>query len=128
MTETVARLIGVRVKYFRDLRGLTQQQLADLSGTSIATVNRIENGEQNFSFDRLVAIAEALDIQVSDCFETIDDPVLSLVVRLLNGLSMADRGDILFILGKFLEGKTDSRTVALLNRASGLRCDHEMAS
>lgn len=124
MARSAAQLIGARVRYLRELRGLTQQELSVLSQTSVATVNRIENGGQNFSFDRLSAIIQALDVQAQEFFTTIDQhdsPILALIAQAFETLSVVDRKDLFFVLGKFLEGKGDAQIASLLRQASHLR-------
>jgi UDP-N-acetylglucosamine 1-carboxyvinyltransferase len=53
--------IGNLIRDARKHRGWTQQQLADVLGTSQSAVNRIERGHQNLSLDMLARIGEALD-------------------------------------------------------------------
>ena len=45
----------------RKQRGLTQQELADVLGTSQSAVHRIESGGQNLSLEMINRIATALD-------------------------------------------------------------------
>jgi len=53
--------IGSLIRDARKHRGLTQQQLADLLGTSQSAVHRIESGGQNLSLDMINRIASALE-------------------------------------------------------------------
>jgi transcriptional regulator with XRE-family HTH domain len=48
------------IKAWREYRGLTQDQLADLLETSTASVSRIESGQQAYTQDFLEACADAL--------------------------------------------------------------------
>lgn len=57
------------IKY-RMARGLTQQQLADLVGTSYSQISRIESGRHKTSFDSLARIAHALDLKMVVGFES----------------------------------------------------------
>ncbi len=58
--EKVADIIqSIRVQ-----KGYTQQQLADLSGTTQKTVSRIENGEFSPNLDLLYAFLSALDVKL----------------------------------------------------------------
>ncbi len=62
---------GLKVQYFRKLRGMTQEAFADEIGKSWSFVAKIESPTQVFgvSMDTLFAIAEALRIPVSKLFE-----------------------------------------------------------
>ncbi len=55
--------IGLRIKSFRTKQELTQQELADLVGITVSTVQKYESGERNPSSSNLKKIAQALDVQ-----------------------------------------------------------------
>lgn len=68
------------VKYYRTLRGLTQQQLAEKASVSQPHVSRIENGDEGPPLSTYRLIAEALDVSLVDLFSTeLDRAVLILV-------------------------------------------------
>ncbi len=53
----------------RKLAGLTQKQLAELSGVNIRQIQRIENGEsniENITLKNAAALADALKIEIRD--------------------------------------------------------------
>lgn len=56
------------IKYRMD-KGLTQQELADLVGTSHSQISRIESGRHRTNVDTLVRIAHALNLKVLVGFE-----------------------------------------------------------
>lgn len=57
------KITGTRIKEIRQLRGLTQRQLAEQLGyTSERQLQQIENGETSCSTDKLVEIAQILEI------------------------------------------------------------------
>ena len=56
--------IGMRVAEERRKRGLTQQELADMTGMKQANIARIEAGRYSVRFDTLQAIAETMDMKV----------------------------------------------------------------
>ncbi|HSX67968.1 UDP-N-acetylglucosamine 1-carboxyvinyltransferase [Nocardioides sp.] len=64
MTEDYLGRIGNLIRDARKHRGLTQQQLADVLGTSQSAVNRIEKGHQNLSLEMLARIGAALDSEI----------------------------------------------------------------
>lgn len=62
---------GLKVQYYRKLRGMTQEAFAEKVGISWSHVARIEGPTRAFgvSMATLFAIAEALDVPVSKLFE-----------------------------------------------------------
>ena len=61
--------IGRRIKQFRKLRGLTQEELARLTNLSVQYIGAIERGERSASISSLNAISEALGISLKDLFK-----------------------------------------------------------
>ena len=62
---------GLKVQYYRKLRGMTQEAFAEKVGVSWSHIARIEGPTRAFgvSMATLFAIAEALDVPVSKLFE-----------------------------------------------------------
>lgn len=62
---------GTAIKRLRQLRGLTQKQLADTVGISQAYISKIEKGASHFRIhlDVIWGIAQALDVSLSTLFE-----------------------------------------------------------
>lgn len=56
---------GEAIRRFRKLRGLTQQQLADLAGCSIMYVSMLERGKETAELGKALKILDALDVEVS---------------------------------------------------------------
>ena len=52
---------------------LSQQELADRMGTTVAVISRLERGSQNFSPATLQRLAQALDTRLVYAFEPVDD-------------------------------------------------------
>ena len=63
-------LAWLLIKYRMD-KGLSQQELADLVGTSNSQISRIESGRHRTNFDTLLRIARALDVKVIVGFESV---------------------------------------------------------
>ncbi len=61
MVDLLPSSIGSLIRDARKQRGLTQQELADVLGTSQSAVHRIESGGQNLSLEMINRIATALD-------------------------------------------------------------------
>ena len=62
---------GLKVQYYRKLRGLTQEAFADKIGKSWSFVAKIESPTRAFgvSMETLFKIAEVLEVPVSKLFE-----------------------------------------------------------
>ena len=62
---------GLKVQYYRKLRGLTQEAFADQVGISWSYLAKIESPTRAFgvSMEKLFAIAETLDVPVAKLFE-----------------------------------------------------------
>ena len=62
---------GLKVQYYRKLRGLTQEAFADKIGKSWSFVAKVESPTRAFgvSMETLFKIAEALEVPVSKLFE-----------------------------------------------------------
>ena len=54
------RQIGLKIAYYRKLRGLTQEQLAEKVGISSSFMGHIERGTRIASIDTLVSICNVL--------------------------------------------------------------------
>ena len=62
---------GLKVLYYRKLRGLTQEAFADEIGKSWSFVAKVESPTRPFgvSMDTMFRIAEVLEVPVSKLFE-----------------------------------------------------------
>lgn len=58
--------LGLKISYYRKLRGLTQEQLAEQLGLTPAFIGHVEapNIQKAISMDTLFDIAETLDVPV----------------------------------------------------------------
>ncbi|NLC72531.1 MAG: helix-turn-helix transcriptional regulator [Ruminococcaceae bacterium] len=67
------RVLGLKIAYYRKLRGLTQEQLAEAIGRSVSFVSQIEANNaacvKGVSLDTLFIISDKLSIPVSKLFE-----------------------------------------------------------
>lgn len=69
MGLTLAQRIGLRIKAFRNERGLTQEQLADLIGRTVESVSNIERGHTLPRLQTLEKIGRRLDAPLADFFD-----------------------------------------------------------
>lgn len=63
--------IGLKVAYYRKLKSLTQEELAEMMGCGVSFIGQIEapNIYKSMSLDTLFRIAEALDVPVYKFFK-----------------------------------------------------------
>lgn len=73
----IFKQFGKRIKYYRNMRGLSQEELAEHSGLHRTYVGAVERGERNISLANIYKIANALDIKVEALFQTFDKDSLN---------------------------------------------------
>ena len=56
--------LGNNIRNYREMRGFTQEKLAELSNISDKHLSKIERGKINIKIDTLVNIAAALSVSV----------------------------------------------------------------
>lgn len=61
-TKPYKNTVGDNISLVRQERGLTQEELALMSGLSQGYINQLESGKRKFTQKTLTAIAEALDL------------------------------------------------------------------
>lgn len=63
----VLRKVGQRIKTERKMQNLSQQELAEKVGyADKGLISRIESGSLNLSMDKLIKIADALNVDVTE--------------------------------------------------------------
>ena len=63
------KLIGLKIRQFRTLRGITQEQLAEASDSTGSYIGKLERGEVNVQIKTLEKIAEAMGTNVFAFFD-----------------------------------------------------------
>jgi len=76
MAIDTPQLLGETIREIRNQRGLTQQQLADLSRMERTYIVALENGRKNPSGRTLVLIAGALGILPGELFRRFTKKVM----------------------------------------------------
>ena len=66
--------IGAKIVYYRKIRNLTQEELAEKVGITPQYLSRIENGgySKNVSLSTLMKIAGVLDVTMSQVMEGVE--------------------------------------------------------
>lgn len=70
MQNNIKQILGKRVKELRDNLKLSQEALADKAELDRTFINHVENGRRNISIDNIQKIVHALDVSISDFFNT----------------------------------------------------------
>ena len=65
--------LGKRLKYYRTLKGYSQEELASFSSIGIRTIQRIEKDEVQPHLQTIKLLAESLEIGIDD-LKIIDNP------------------------------------------------------
>lgn len=63
------RLLGERLKHLRVVKGLTQEELADIAGVHRTYIGMVERGEKNITFLSARRIAVSLDVSLAEIFD-----------------------------------------------------------
>lgn len=66
MTDKALKRIGSKLQAARKLKGLTQEQVADKVGITRSYYAQVERGERNPTTTVIMAIIDALGVDVSD--------------------------------------------------------------
>lgn len=62
----MAELLNNNIKHLRQLKGMSQQSLADKVGIDRSTISRIENNEIETTIDNAIKISEVFDIPIGE--------------------------------------------------------------
>lgn len=66
--DNIEILLGRRIRSLRNLKGWTQQELGNRSDVNYKFLGEIERGQQNPSFNILVKVANALEVDLQELF------------------------------------------------------------
>jgi len=81
--ETILATFAQKLRSLRQLNGLTLDELGRLTGVSISTISKIENGRQRPSFETVLRIARALKINFVQMLEPIQAAPANLARRVI---------------------------------------------
>ena len=88
--QELAIYIGLKIKEFRDQRGLTQKELADLIEMGNTTIANYEKGFRTPKKNTLFKIANALNVTIDDLFPILkqsDNSIIESVEEILSQLA-----------------------------------------
>ena len=87
--QELAIYIGLKIKEFRDQRGLTQKELADLIEMGNTTIANYEKGFRTPKKNTLFKIANALNVTIDDLFPILkqsDNSIIESIEKILSEL------------------------------------------
>ncbi len=83
--ELIKLIFGFKIKYLRQEKNLSYQQLSELTGSSLSYLHEIENGKKYPSTKKIIALANALGVEYDDLVSTKKAPKkMKPVIDLLN--------------------------------------------
>lgn len=66
--KTFRKLIGERVRYYRNLKNYTQEQLAEIMEFNTKSISLLENGHNYIALNKVPKLCKALDIEPYQLF------------------------------------------------------------
>jgi transcriptional regulator with XRE-family HTH domain len=66
VSSNARKVFAKRLRQIRQIRGLSQEQLADLVDLHRTYVGSVERGERNVSIDNMERFAQALEIDLTE--------------------------------------------------------------
>ncbi len=79
--------VGERLVYFRKMRGLTTNRLANIAGVSQSHLREIELGKKNPTVETLSYFCDALGVGLSEFFDESDTAANSVLISSVKKLS-----------------------------------------
>jgi len=77
--------VGAMLRELRKRKGLTQEQLAEITGVTFQLIQQYENGKTRMNTDRLQAIAVAISVPVGAFFGEMEGSLTDEEQKLING-------------------------------------------
>lgn len=74
--QDLRHIFGRNVKYYRFLKGYSQEQLSELTNISPTYLSEIERGLHSVDFDKIISISSNLSIEPFQLFLTPKDVTL----------------------------------------------------
>ena len=71
MVNTLIKSVAATIRKFRKTKGMSQEELAHISGLDRTYISGVERGVRNITLESLEQIIKALDLQNSDFFKAV---------------------------------------------------------
>lgn len=85
--ENLSKYIGGKIKFYRNEKKLTQEELAKKLGTKKATISNYETGYRSPQQDMLFELAKVLEISINDLFPQTSVDENNSIEKIYNQLS-----------------------------------------
>lgn len=95
MDLDIGKRVGSKIRLFREARGLTQAQLADILGKSVETVSNFERGKVVTSLHTLDRVARHLGVGIRNFFDEDALPETPEIIRSPAAIAVRNATDIL---------------------------------
>jgi transcriptional regulator with XRE-family HTH domain len=66
VSSNARRIFAQRLRQIRQIRGLSQEELADMAGLHRTYVGSVERSERNVSIDNMERLAKALEVDITE--------------------------------------------------------------
>jgi transcriptional regulator with XRE-family HTH domain len=66
VSSNARRIFAQRLRQIRQIRGLSQEELADIAGLHRTYVGSVERSERNVSIDNMERLAKALEVDITE--------------------------------------------------------------
>lgn len=70
--KDLLKKFGIKLKYYRNMRNLTQEQLSELMGVHVRYISDVERGKRNITFKTIAKFSETLGVEVHFLFNFFD--------------------------------------------------------
>ena len=71
MVNTLIKSVAATIRKFRKTKGMSQEELAHISGLDRTYISGVERGVRNITLESLEQIIKALDLQNSDFLKAV---------------------------------------------------------
>ena len=101
--ENLSKYIGGKIKFYRNEKKLTQEELAKKLGTKKATISNYETGYRSPQQDMLFELAKVLEISINDLFPQTSVVENNSIEKIYNQLSPPRQEKVYNFANKELE-------------------------
>jgi transcriptional regulator with XRE-family HTH domain len=106
----ITKILGERLRAYRNKAGLSQEQLAEKAGLHATYIGQLERGEKNATIESIEKVARALELPFEILFEKIitsdsDNEIPAKCYEMINSLSQKEQQAIYEIINRMVEYK-----------------------
>jgi transcriptional regulator with XRE-family HTH domain len=66
VSSNARKIFAQRLRQIRQIKGLSQEELADIAGLHRTYVGSVERSERNISIDNMERLAKALEVDITE--------------------------------------------------------------